>query len=86
MRKVSLFGLVIEYLFGRKYWANIVNARGTLKGELASFIFTSRKDADDHRLRLMTNASFQWLETVSFRSRKNYDQDQKTVRERGGAE
>ena len=63
---------VIAFLFGRKYYANIVAIKGTDKTEICSYIFTSKEDADKHRDGLQTTLSFVFIETISFRSRKEY--------------
>lgn len=69
----TILEAVFAFIFGHKYYANIVNTRGTGKCEVASFIFTTKEDADRHRRRLDTTRSFLYVETVSFRSRKLYD-------------
>ena len=63
---------VIAFLFGRKYYANIVGMKGTGKMEICSYIFLSKEEADKHRDTLMTTLSFRYIETISFRSRKDY--------------
>lgn len=63
---------VIAFLFGRKYYANIVATKGTDKTEICSYIFTSKEEADKHRDGLETTRSFIFIETISFRSRKEY--------------
>lgn len=63
---------VIALLFGRKYYANIVATKGTDKTEICSYIFTSKEEADKHRDGLETTRSFIFIETISFRSRKEY--------------
>ena len=63
---------IVEFIFGRKYYANIINTRGTDMYEISCFIFSSKVEADRHRDSLMTNASFMYIETVSFRSRVAY--------------
>lgn len=63
---------IIAFLFGRKYYANIVATRGTAKQELCSYIFASKQKADEHRQQLDTTLSFRFVETISFRSRHNY--------------
>lgn len=65
---------IAAFLFGRKYYANIVNTRGTTKNEICSYIFRSKAAAYRHRDTLMTTRSFQYIETVSFRSRHEYDE------------
>lgn len=61
---------IMAFLFGRKYYANIVTTRGVAKQEICSFIFASREAAERHRMELDTTLSFRFVETVSFRSRK----------------
>lgn len=65
---------IIAFLFGRKYYANIVGTKGTYKMEICSYIFLSKEEADKHRDTLMTTLSFRYIETISFRSRKDYSQ------------
>jgi hypothetical protein len=69
---MNLIEAIIAMFSGQKYWANIINTRGTDRCELSCFIFTTKEDADKHRRDLETNASFMYIETVSFRSRKQY--------------
>ncbi len=61
-----------ERLAGHKYYANIINMRGTLTAELSCHIFATKGEADEHRRRLWGNSSYQWIETVTFRSRTRY--------------
>lgn len=63
---------IAAFILGRKYYANIIHTRGTKKCEISSFIFLSKKEADSHRLDLENNLSYGHVETVSFRSRKEY--------------
>lgn len=63
---------IIAFLFGRKYYANVVGTKGTGKMEICSYIFRSREEADKHRDMLMETISFRYIETISFRSRKEY--------------
>lgn len=63
---------IINRLFGHKYYANIINRRGTDMIDVSSFIFRTRKEADAHRDSLTNNRSFMYIETVSFRSRRKY--------------
>lgn len=69
---MNIIQSIIALVLGQQYWANIINTRGTDRCEIACFIFTTRDDADKHRRDLEHNASFMWVETVSFRSRKQY--------------
>lgn len=63
---------IVALILGRKYFANIIHTRGTNKCEVSSFIFRSREEADAHRAALEGNLSYRYVETVSFRSRKDY--------------
>lgn len=63
---------ILAFIFGRKYYANIVNTRGTSKCEISSFIFLSAEDADLHRRDLEDNRSYKYITTVSFRSRRDF--------------
>ena len=63
---------IIAFLFGRKYYANIVGTKGTDKTELCSYIFRTKEEANRHRDSLLTTLSVQYIETISFRSRKEY--------------
>lgn len=69
---MNIIQSIIALILGQKYWANIINTRGTERCELSCFIFTTREDADKHRRDLESNATFLYIETVSFRSRKQY--------------
>ncbi|MEO5026384.1 hypothetical protein [Bacteroides stercoris] len=48
---------IMAFLFGRKYYANIV---------------ATKEAANRHRLEIETTLSFRFVETVSFRSRRIY--------------
>lgn len=63
---------IVAFIFGRKYYANIIHTRGTNKCEVSSFIFRSKKEANQHRAALENNLSYKFVETVSFRSRHDY--------------
>ena len=63
---------IVEFLLGKKYYANIINTRGTKRCEISSFIFSTPQEAEDHRQELSSTSSYQWIETVSFRSRIDY--------------
>lgn len=68
----KIFRTIWQRLAGRRYWANIINTRGTDKCELCCFIFRSSAEAAEHRRTIEGTLSFLWVETVSFRSRKEY--------------
>ena len=61
---------IIAFLFGRKYYANIVATKGTTKQEICSYIFATKEAANRHRLEIETTLSFTFVETVTFRSRR----------------
>lgn len=63
---------IIAFLFGRKYYANIINTRGTVECSVCSFIFRTKEDADKHRRTLDGTMSYAYIETISFRSRRDY--------------
>lgn len=63
---------IIQFLFGRRYWANIVATNGTGKCEICSYIFHSLEEAEKHKDSLKQNLSFTHIETVTFRSRNEY--------------
>lgn len=69
---MTLIQQIIALILGNQYWANIINTRGTDRCELCCFIFTTKEDAEQHRRDLGTNATFMYIETVSFRSRRVY--------------
>ena len=63
---------ILNYLFGTKYYANIINTIGTDKCEISCFIFRTKEDAHIHRDSLAGNKSFLYVETISFRSHYQY--------------
>lgn len=72
MSKETVLTAVIAFIFGHKYYANIINTRGTNRIEISSFIFRSREAAEKHRKGIEETLSYIYVETVSFRSRKDY--------------
>ncbi len=68
----SVISVIIEFLIGKKYYANIINVIGTDGCQLCSFIFESPSDAEAHRREISSTRSYQWVETVSFRSRNDF--------------
>lgn len=63
---------IIAFLLGNKYYANIINTRGTDKCEISCFIFRNKQEAEAHRRQVESTMSFLFIETVSFRSRRVY--------------
>lgn len=78
----TLFEAIIAFIFGHKYYANIINTRGTEKIELSSFIFASRAQAEAHRRQLDNTRTFIYVETISFRSRRILVTDKTTEHHR----
>jgi hypothetical protein len=71
--KETLLQKIIAHIFGRKYYANIINTRGTARCELTCFIFNTKEQAEQHRKENVdSGVSFMYIETISFRSRKEY--------------
>lgn len=69
---MDLLNKILTHLLGNKYYANIINTRGTSKCEISCFIFHTKEEALKHKFSLDTTRSFMFIETVSFRSRKKY--------------
>jgi transposase-like protein len=69
---MNIIQSILAMLLGQQYWANIINTRGTDRCELCCYIFTTKEDAEQHRRDLESTASFMYVETVSFRSRRQY--------------
>ncbi|WP_289763758.1 hypothetical protein [Paramuribaculum intestinale] len=61
--------LLLDYLFGPRYWANIIRTRGTANIEICSYIFTSPQAAEHHKAQLLKLRSYEYITTISFRSR-----------------
>lgn len=68
----TIISAVFDFILGKKYYANIINTRGTSRQELSCFIFHSKQEAGAHKEQLSSNSSFAWVETVSFRSYNQY--------------
>ena len=64
---------IVAFIFGHKYYANIINIRG-LGGtvELTSFIHPTKEDAKKHINDISQTLSYTYVETVSFRSHNRY--------------
>ncbi len=63
---------IIAFLFGRKYYATIIGTKGIEKHEVCSFIFGTKEEAERHRVKLLSSMTYYYIETISFRSRKEY--------------
>jgi hypothetical protein len=68
----SILSNVIDHIFGRKYYLNVVNVLGTAECEVCCYIFTTKQEADEHRRDLRDNRTLKFVETISFRSRLSY--------------
>lgn len=67
--KTTLLKEIVSFLFGRKYYANIINTKGTNMTELCCFIFSDLEEVERHKMEILSTSSYQFVETVSFRSR-----------------
>ncbi len=65
---------ILTFVFGHKYYANIINTRGTDTIEMSSFIHRSLISALKHKKQIESTRMYIYVETVSFRSRKHYKQ------------
>lgn len=63
---------IINFLFGKRYYANIILTRGTTDTQICSYIFKTKEEANQHKQNLQNTASFQHIETITFRSHKQY--------------
>lgn len=72
MAKETVLQAIIAHIFGHKYYVNIINTRGTDSCEVSSFIHRSQEEAEKHRRDIESTRSFLFVETVSFRSHKDY--------------
>lgn len=72
MEQESLLTKIIDFIFGRKYYAVIINRRGTGVLEISSYIHRNKEAVERYKERLANNMAYLYVETVSFRSRKEY--------------
>ncbi len=72
MAQETVLQSIISHIFGHKYYANIVNTRGTDKCEISSFIHRTREEAENHRREIESTHTFLHVETITFRSHKRY--------------
>lgn len=70
--QMTVLEKIRDFIFGHKYYVNIINRRGTDIDEVSSFIFWDKKAANKHKVEIANTSSFIWIETVSFRSRCGY--------------
>lgn len=69
---MHLLHLIIDHIFGHKYYVNIVNVKGTDKLEATLYIHPTLEAARQHAKNIEDTRSFIFVETVSFRSHKKY--------------
>ena len=67
---MRVLNAVLDYLFGPKYYANVVNVQGTAKCEICSYVFSSKEQALKHKNELSDSITFKFVDTISFRSKK----------------
>lgn len=72
MGQETLLTKIIDFIFGHKYYANIINTRGTDKCDVTSFIHRTKEDAIKHKQEVESGWSYIIVETISFRSRNIY--------------
>ncbi len=70
--KETVLQAIIAHIFGHKYYANIVNTKGTNRIEITSFVHHTKEEAEKHRQEIESTRTFLFIETVSFRSHKEY--------------
>lgn len=63
---------LLEQIIGRKYYVIIVGERGSDRYDMASQIHISRESAEAHRRRIDATRTYQYITTVSFRSRHHF--------------
>lgn len=72
----TLLTKIIDFIFGKKYYANIINMRGSTQCDLTSFIHRTKAEALKHRRSIESTMSYIYIETISFRSRNKYVNNQ----------
>ena len=72
MAQETVLQAIIAHIFGHKYYVNIINTRGTDRCETTSYIHRSKEDAMRHKLEIDSTRSYLYIETISFRSHKQY--------------
>ncbi len=68
----TVFEEIVAFILGRKYYANIIATKGTARTEICATIFRTKEEAEQHKDEIAGTMSFLHVETVSFRSRKEY--------------
>lgn len=64
--------LILNALYGREYYAVIVGERGSDRYDLTSRIHRTPEEAEAHRRRIEMTRAYVYVETVRFRSRRDY--------------
>ena len=73
-QETTVIKSIVDFILGHKYYAAIINTRGTKRTELSSFIFRSKDEVEAYKEEMEYNRSFKILEIVSFRSRNGFYQ------------
>lgn len=69
MQEKTILSSIIDFIFGRKYYATIFNTRGTTRCELNSYIFSSKEEAEQHKIRIESTAPvYFWAELETYRA------------------
>lgn len=71
-KETTIIKSIVELILGKKYYANVINVKGTNDIELTSFIHRDKESALKHKRDIESTHSFMWVEMISFRSRKEY--------------
>lgn len=66
---MKVLNLILDHLFGRKYYANIIITVGTDIIELTSAIHRTREQADAHRAQIDSTLSYRYITTITFRTK-----------------
>jgi hypothetical protein len=69
-KNMNLINAILDFILGRRYYANIVNIRGRSDLEICSYIFKTKAEANKHKSEIDTTLSFLFIETITFRSKK----------------
>lgn len=63
---------LMELLLGHKYYLCVVNRVGTDIYEVNSTMFRTKDEVEVYKQQLLATRMFQWVETISFRTRTDY--------------
>lgn len=64
---------ILNILLGRKYYAVVLNTKGTMDAWISSYIFEKKEHAENYiQKSVETGASFQVRSIISFRSKDTF--------------